>query len=94
MPSDLLEAVLEIDMLANRYRNLHPGNAERCKLIRDAAQRIRVAVLNGKLAFQDDETPDPDSWVLAYISSGGDWQGLVAAVSRHSLTGSSRKLAS
>lgn len=34
---------------------------------------------------------DPEQLVRAYIDAGGNWQELVAAVSRHSLEGATRR---
>jgi len=92
MLNRLLSAILQIDMLVNRWCNVHARDTDGCRQIRDAAQVIRAAVLNGLIEAQPDDRPDPDKWVLAYIECDGDWQGLCAAVSRHTLAGAGRKM--
>ncbi len=58
------------------------------KAIHEANEALRAGV---PVADHPVTITDPEQLVRAYIDAGGNWQELVAAVSRHSLEGATRR---
>ncbi|MBC06334.1 hypothetical protein [Thalassospira sp.] len=58
------------------------------KAIHEANEALRAG---GSVADHPVTISDPEQLVRAYIEAGGNWQELVAAVSRHSLEGATRR---
>ena len=58
------------------------------KAIHEANEALRA---DGSVADHSVTISDPEQLVRAYIEAGGNWQALVAAVSRHSLEGATRR---
>ncbi|MBO6771735.1 MULTISPECIES: hypothetical protein [unclassified Thalassospira] len=56
--------------------------------IHNANEALRAGV---PVADHSVTITDPEQLVRAYIEAGGNWQALVAAVSRHSLEGATRR---
>ena len=59
--------------------------------LRGAVRTLSRSVLGSIASVSISEPINPDLLVQAYIVSGGDWQGLAAAVNRHGLDAQGRR---
>lgn len=90
MHNSLVESVLSISTLTKRWCELHP-KAPEVPEVRKAVSDLRRAVLKSFIHDADAEPADAELFVQAYIQSGASWADLTAAVSRHAITGSTRR---
>ena len=84
---ELKAALLELALTSSAFARGRGHSLARCALresISQANQALRADVVTNDML-------DPEALVRIYIEAGGNWQDLVAAVSRNSLAGSTAR---
>jgi len=89
-PGDLRAALLDLALVAAGFVRGSTRRQARIELGRAIA---RANAMRGARLDAAPAPLDPDTLIVNYIERGGDWPALTAAVNRHALRGSTRRMA-
>jgi hypothetical protein len=90
MTNELLSSLLIVDCeVRRRIHRAKPDDAV-ARQLRDAMRTVSRAALSAATA--EGAPLDPDLIIQGYIAAEGNWQALVAAVSRHGLDAQARRI--